>query len=101
MSTNETKKKMTIEQKDRKNQLAREKRLRQKENLIQLRQKLKTYQNQLGGLVHFRSLRRRMRKLKTIVMIMRRILKLFRRKLFKKTQKKNGKKKYLKKDGLP
>ena len=39
MSTNETKKKMTIEQKDRKNQLAREKRLRDKENLIQLRQK--------------------------------------------------------------
>jgi Zn-dependent metalloprotease len=38
MSTNETKK-MTIEQKDRKNQLAREKRLRDKENLIQLRQK--------------------------------------------------------------
>jgi hypothetical protein len=30
---------MTIEQKDRKNQLAREKRLRDKENLIQLRQK--------------------------------------------------------------
>jgi hypothetical protein len=39
MSTNETKKKMTIEQKDRKNQLAREKRLRDKESLIQLRQK--------------------------------------------------------------
>ncbi len=39
MSTNDTKKQMTIEQKNRKNQLAREKRLKDKENLIQLRQK--------------------------------------------------------------
>jgi len=39
MSTNYTKKQMTIEQKDRKNQLAREKRLKNKENLIQLKQK--------------------------------------------------------------
>jgi len=39
MSTNDTKTKMTIEQKNRKNQLAREKRLKDKENLIQLRQK--------------------------------------------------------------
>jgi len=39
MSTNDTKKQMTIEQKDRKNQLAREKRLKNKENLIQLKQK--------------------------------------------------------------
>lgn len=39
MSTNDTKKQMTVEQKNRKNQLAREKRLKDKENLIQLRQK--------------------------------------------------------------
>lgn len=39
MSTNDTKKQMTVEQKNRKNQLAREKRLKDKENLIQLLQK--------------------------------------------------------------